>query len=234
MEDRSGMRHRRRASKPRTNRRVGAQPGPNPAPPPIPGPIPWIPTDAVSEVERVARSRQRSVVLMRVIDGGASTPSDLAIPANTPEALCRLPLRLVEPPVASAPRPLRVLLIDDNHHHRIPLLRALRAEKYDVLYAADPNRGEELLRTSLREIDALIACAEMTRMSGFELARRVRSAHPEIAVLLMSGSASARAADRPSELGFSMIEEPFTPEQLTRRLAEILVACRSRDGSVPQ
>jgi len=172
---------------------------------------------------------------MRVIDGGASTLSDLPIQSNIPEALCRLPLRLVEPPVASAPRPLTVLLIDDNHYHRIPLLRALRAERYDVLYAADATRGEELFRTSLREIDALIACAEMTRMSGFELARRVRSARPEIAVLLMSSSStSARPADRPSELGFSMIEEPFTPEQLTRRLAEILVACRSRDWSESQ
>jgi hypothetical protein len=31
------------------------------------------------------------------------------------------------------------------------------------------------------------------------------------------------------EHGFPVIEEPFTPEQLTRRLAEILAASRSRD-----
>jgi DNA-binding response OmpR family regulator len=99
-----------------------------------------------------------------------------------------------------------------------------------VLYAADGARGEDLSQTSLREIDALIACAEMRRMSGFELARRVRSARPEIAVLLMRSSfASAEHAEGPFECDFPEIEEPFTPEQLTRRLAEVLAASRSKD-----
>ena len=134
-------------------------------------------------------------------------------------------------PVTDAPRPLTVLLVDDNHHHRIPLLRALRAERYDVLYAADGARGEELFRTSLREIDALIACAEMRRMSGFELARRVRSARPDIAVLLMGHASSGpEYADGRLERGFSVIDDPFTPEQVTSRLAEILDASRSKDG----
>jgi DNA-binding response OmpR family regulator len=123
-----------------------------------------------------------------------------------------------------------VLLVDDNHHHRIPLLRALRADRYDVLYAADGARGEDLFRTSDREIDALLACAEMRRMSGFELARRVRSARPEVSVLLMSRSfTSPEHAQNPSERGFPVIEEPFTPEQLTRRLAEVLAATRRED-----
>ena len=161
--------------------------------------------------------------------GRASTLSEPAIQSSTPEAFRELPLRLVEPLVTDATRPLTVLLVDDNHHHRIPLLRALRAERYNVLYAADGARGEDLFRTSLREIDALIACAEMRRMSGFELARRVRSARPEIAVLLMCRSfTSPEHADRP-RAWLSGDREPFTPEQLTRRLAEVLAASRSKD-----
>ena len=150
--------------------------------------------------------------------------------ASAPEPFSQLPLRLVEPPVTDAPRRRTVLLVDDNHHHRIPLLRALRAEGYDVLYAADGPRGEDLSRTSVREIDALIACAEMRRMSGFELARRVRGARPEIAVLLMCrSSTSPDHADTAIERGIPLIEEPFSPEQLTRRLAEVLAASRSRE-----
>ena len=132
--------------------------------------------------------------------------------------------------MVDARRPLTVLLIDDNHHHRIPLLRALCAERYDVLYAADGARGEDLSWTSPREIDALIACAELRWMSGFELARRVRSARPEIAVLLMCrSSTSSEHADRSFEHGFAVLEEPFTPEQLTRRLAEVLAESQSKD-----
>jgi len=40
---------------------------------------------------------------------------------------------------------------------------------------------------------------------------------------------SPEHADSPFELGFPTIEEPFTPEQLTRRLTEILAASRSTD-----
>ena len=169
--------------------------------------------------------------MMRAIDSGVATPREPAIPSRTPEASRQMPLQLVALPVTHAPRRLTVLLIDDNHQHRIPLLRALRAEKYDVLYAADGARGEELFRTSLREIDALIACAAMRRMSGFELARRVRSARPGIAVLLMCGStASPEHVDSPIEPpGFPVIEEPFTPEQLTSRLAEVLSASGDSD-----
>jgi two-component system, cell cycle sensor histidine kinase and response regulator CckA len=143
--------------------------------------------------------------------------------ATLDESLRQLPLRLVDPPVTDAPRRFTVLLIDDNHNHRIPLVRALRAERYDVLYAADSTRGEDLFHTSLREIDALITCAEMRRMSGFELARRVRVVRPQIAVLLMGRSfQSPEHAASSIEHGYPMIEEPFTPEQLTRRLAELL------------
>jgi CheY-like chemotaxis protein len=164
-------------------------------------------------------------VRLRAIDASAPTLSESAIPSSTPAAFHQLPLRLVEP-ATDAPRPLTVLLIDDNHYHRIPLLRALRADKYNVLYAADGARGEDLFRTSLLEIDALIVCADMRRMSGFELARRVRSTHPGIAVLLMCRSfTSPEQADR----GFPVIEEPFTPEALTRRLAEVLAGSLSTD-----
>jgi CheY-like chemotaxis protein len=231
MEDRSGTKDRGSAWKPRKNHPAPARPGPDPPPPTVPGPIPWIPTAAVSEVTRDARSHPRSdALMMRVIDGGAATPSEPAIQSSAADAFRQLPLRLVEPPVADAPRAHTVLLIDDNHHHRIPLLRALRAERYDVLYAADGARGEDLFRTSPHEIDALIAPAEMRHMSGFELARRVRSARPEIAVLLMCRSfTSADHADSPFERGFPVIEEPFNPEQLTRRLAELLAASPSTD-----
>ena len=165
-----------------------------------------------------------------LIDGGTTTLSGPVVRSSIPEAR-QLPLRLVEPPVTDAPRPFTVLLVDDQHHHRIPLLRALRAERYEVLYAADGARGEDLFQTSLREIDALIASAEMRRMSGFELARRLRSARPEIAVLLMCRSfTSPQRADR-LEYGFPLIEEPFTPEQLTGRLAEVLAAIRGKDCS---
>ena len=53
-------------------------------------------------------------------------------------------------------------------------------------------------------------------------------------MLLLCGSqASPERAGNPFEPpGFPVIEEPFTPEQLTRRLAEVLAA--SLDSDCPE
>ena len=153
--------------------------------------------------------------------------SDPVLQAITAEAFWRPALPLPEPPTETLRRPFTVLLVDDNHHHRIPLVRALRNQKHNVLYAAAGDRGEELFRTSLREIDALVACSEMKRMGGFELARRVRLASPEIGVLLMcTHFASPEEVHRALEHGYALIEEPFTPEQLCRRLMSVLTSQR--------
>ena len=134
------------------------------------------------------------------------------------EVFQELPVRELARVTAGAAS-VRVVLVDDNHHHRIPILRALRAERYNVLHAADGARGEDLFLTSLREPAALIACVEMRHMSGFELARRIRDVRPGIAVLLMSRAAV--------DCGFPVIVEPFTPEQLTHRVAQLLAESRN-------
>jgi PleD family two-component response regulator len=115
------------------------------------------------------------VAVVRAIHPGASTASEPLLRPNSPEVSRRAVLG----------RGFTVLLVDDNHHHRIPLLRALREQGHSVLYAADGVSGDALCRASQLEIDALVACADMKRMCGFELARRVGRMRPEVQVLLM-------------------------------------------------
>ena len=173
------------------------------------------------------RPLRLSDAMMRTTHASASMLSEPVLQPSTPQAFWQPGLPLPEPLAETLRPPFTVLLVDDNHHHRIPLVRALRSEKHNVLYAAAGDRGEDLFRTSLREIDALVACSEMRRMGGFELARRVRRASPEIAVLLMSThSASPEDAHRALEHGYALIEEPFTPEQLCRRLMSVLASAR--------
>jgi DNA-binding response OmpR family regulator len=119
--------------------------------------------------------------------------------------------------------PSRVLLVDDNHHHRIPIRRALRDQGHDVLYASDGASGEAIGRASQLEIDALVACADMKHMSGFELGRRMRRMRPDLRVLLMSRH-GPEEAHRAHERGYAVIEEPFTPEQLCRELRGLLAS----------
>ena len=155
---------------------------------------------------------------MLAIHAGASTVSEPLFRGNPPKVFRHPALR----------RGFTVLLVDDNHDHRIPLLRALRDQKHTVLYAADGASGENLFQTSQLEIDALVACADMKRMCGFELARRVARMRPEVRVLLMwRHFEGPEEAQRAYEHGYAGIEEPFTPEQLCRRLTGLLAAPRA-------
>jgi CheY-like chemotaxis protein len=161
---------------------------------------------------------------MRAITAGAASFSEPWLRPN-PHGVSRH-LALV--------RGFNVLLVDDNHHHRIPLLRALRHQGHSVLHAADGASGETLCRASQLEIDALIACADMKRMCGFELARRVARVRPEVRVLLMGRHLGPEEAHRAYERGYAVIEEPFTPEQLCHRLTGLLGSPRNDTGAEPR
>lgn len=172
---------------------------------------------------------------MRAIHAGASKVSEPVFQPSPPE-VCRYPaLRLVGQPAPAPQRPFGVLLVDDNPHHRILLLRALRHQGHSVLHAADGASGETLCRASEFEIDALVACADMKRMCGFELARRVGRMCPEVRVLLMwRHFEGPEEAHRAYERGYAVIEEPFTPEQLCRRLTGLLASPRIDAFAEPQ
>jgi DNA-binding response OmpR family regulator len=137
-----------------------------------------------------------------------------------------------------APAPQRRfggLLVDDNPQHRIALLRALRDQGHSVLHAADGASGETLCRASQLEIDALVACADMKRMCGFELARRVGRMRPEVRVLLMwRHFEGPEEAHRAYARGYAVIEEPFTPEELCRRLTGLLASSRNEACAEPR
>jgi DNA-binding response OmpR family regulator len=142
------------------------------------------------------------------------------------------PLLRPSPPMVSRyPALVRgfcVLLVDDNHHHRIPLLRALRVQGHNVIHAADGASGETLCRESKLEIDALVACSDMKRMCGFELAGRVVRMRPDVRVLLMERHfAGPEEARRAYERGYAVIEEPFTSQELCHRLTGLLASTRN-------
>lgn len=141
---------------------------------------------------------------------GASTISEPLLRAGSPDAF-RQPA--LERGFDAPPTPVfRVF----------PRLHPRRDQGHIVLHAAHGASGETLCRVSQLEIDALVACADMTRMCGLELARRVVRMRPEVRVPLMWHHLEPEEAHRAYERGYAVIEEPFTPQQLCRRLPGLL------------
>lgn len=118
-----------------------------------------------------------------------------------------------------------IAVADDNHHHRIPLLRALRDTGHDVLHAAGPRACERLIQESTHDIAALVCCAAMKEISGFELARRVIQRRPDIRVLLVFRDSSDRQdRDRASALGYAHVLQSTSPAEVCSQLARLLGA----------
>lgn len=124
--------------------------------------------------------------------------------------------------VAQAPGARSVLVVDDDPRVRRLVCRMLEHAGHRVLTA---ECGEEALRCFEQEgpIDLLLTDVRMPRMSGVQLASRLKDADPGLAVLLMSGYADAAGAEiQKSGLADALIEKPFGAADLLDRVSERL------------
>jgi two-component system, cell cycle sensor histidine kinase and response regulator CckA len=121
-----------------------------------------------------------------------------------------------------------VLLVEDEPVVRRLTRELLEMQGYAVLEAAG---GEEALEISGRQerIDLLLTDMVMARISGRELADRLRARRPELKVLYMSGYTDDTVVRRGLlERSLAFIQKPFSQELLARKVREVL------DGRQPE
>ncbi len=118
----------------------------------------------------------------------------------------------------SAPRPQRVLLVEDHAALRSILERSLRQLGYEVTAFAS---GREALAALVAGAapDVMLSDIRMPGSpDGLELADWVRAHRPATRVLLQTGF-----SDVPTG-GHAVLRKPFTPEDLHRALEALLHA----------
>ena len=135
---------------------------------------------------------------------GAGSCFDLLLPAA--EAL----VPAVAAPVAARPPAReRVLVCDDDPFVRRSVERLVESGGYVVLGAGSGREALELLDREGAEI--LVTDVLMPEMNGAELARRARTARPDLPVLFMSGYTRDVL---PTDLEGELLNKPFTREGL--------------------
>ena len=138
----------------------------------------------------------------------AAKPELLA--SSAPSAACR------------APRPARVLVVDDDDAVRRFTARSLERAGYDVLTAAD---GAEALRLSDAHegaIDVVVVDVVLPRMRGTELAARLRPRQPTAQVLFMSGYRTEEGSLPSCADGRArFLPKPFTGADLAEKVREL-------------
>ena len=116
-----------------------------------------------------------------------------------------------------------ILLVEDEPSVRKAIDRILSMAGYRVLTAA--NGGEALLvcETHQGVIDLMLTDVIMPKMSGGELAERLKKLYPNLKVLFASGYTDNAIADRGILTpGTRFLAKPFTVAELTSKVREVL------------
>ncbi len=107
-----------------------------------------------------------------------------------------------------------VLIVDDEPNIRRMVGALLSAEGYDVREAEDGTKG--IASADQEEPDVVLLDLVMPgALDGMGTLTRLREAHPDIPVVMMSGKAGLGDAVRATKLGaFNFLEKPLTPESV--------------------
>jgi two-component system, NtrC family, response regulator HydG len=115
---------------------------------------------------------------------------------------------------------VRVLVVDDQSHHRDSIKYQLDKAGYRVTKAG--SGAEALAALESNEYEVALVDYKMAHMDGIELLKRIRARWPHVAVILMTGYASIPTAVEAIKTGAcDFLETPFKPEDLLAKLKRV-------------
>ena len=103
-----------------------------------------------------------------------------------------------------------VLLVEDNAVIRRVIRQMLADQGYAVIEAEDGRSGLLTANSHKGRLDLVLTDIVMPGLNGPELVSQLKSSHPEISVLYMSGYASEFVMDRGLRIRGTVLEKPFT------------------------
>ncbi len=112
-----------------------------------------------------------------------------------------------------------ILLVEDEELVRKATTRILSISGYSIIVAENAEEALQLRENSKTPIDLVISDMVMPGMGGDKLAMRLNELDPRLRILLISGyTDNARVQNYP------FLSKPFTPEELLRKVREVLDA----------
>jgi PAS domain S-box-containing protein len=132
--------------------------------------------------------------------------------------------------VAALPEPRRaraetILLVEDADALRMMIQEMLETAGFQVLAGGSPEEALAVVEGHSGPIHLLLTDVVMPRMSGPQVAERVKAAWPGVKVLYMSGYTDQAVVHHGVlEGGSHFLQKPFTSDALLRRVIEVLDA----------
>ena len=120
-----------------------------------------------------------------------------------------------------------LLVIDDEPNILTTVRRALEIEGYAVEVAGSAAAG--LAKMAQTEFDLVLLDVMMPGETGIELLPKIRAAHPEVSVVMMSGNATIETAVLATKLGaHDFVEKPLSSDKLLLTVGNALSFAKLR------
>jgi signal transduction histidine kinase/CheY-like chemotaxis protein len=139
----------------------------------------------------------------------------LPIPVTLPEVVVGMP-------VTAAPRPARVLLIEDEPEVQAVLADILRDAGYTVAVAKDGIEGIEHCERDT--VDLVLSDISMPGISGWDVAARLRARHPHLPIGFVTGWGDQLDPERLASSGVDfVVAKPFQAHDILRHVAQAVM-----------
>jgi two-component system nitrogen regulation response regulator NtrX len=123
----------------------------------------------------------------------------------------------------------RILIVDDEKNIVTSLQEILIDEGYDIVTAEDGLDALEMVQSE--PPDLVLLDIWIPGMDGIEVLQAIKTYHPEIEVLVMSGHGTIDTAVKATKLGaYDFIEKPFSLNQLVLSVEKALKQKGKTDG----
>jgi DNA-binding NtrC family response regulator len=126
----------------------------------------------------------------------------------------------------------RILLVEDRESLRRMLQRALAAEGYEVVTAADGESGMACLGE--QSFDLVLTDLKLPLASGLEVLAASRAAQPELPVVVLTAYGTVRSAVEAMRLGaVDFLEKPVEIDELFALVASLVGGSEDRQAFAP-
>ncbi len=123
----------------------------------------------------------------------------------------------------------KILIAEDERDIRDLIAFTLKYAGYDIVTA---NNGEEAVQLTKQELpDLVITDVRMPKMTGYEACKQIKAdpATQHIPVVFLSAKGQEAEVQTGLDSGADeYLLKPFAPDQLTRKVADILAAVKRK------
>jgi two-component system response regulator VicR len=115
---------------------------------------------------------------------------------------------------------VRILVADDSEALRTMFQETLVGEGFEVVVATDGQEALDLFHTA-GPFDLVLLDGDMPRLTGREVARKVRAESLSLPVVIVSGTVHISEAEAQA-LGVTFLLKPVLPNDLVRQIRRLL------------